>query len=333
VLVWVIGHIRHDDWDGTPAGSVDTNQADIARDCELSVRTVRMALVALQEAGSIVCSRTGRGVRITAVHADRWRVRDRQPLPTADASDRQPLPIRPATIADQDPGFDPSDLGDDRQPLPIRSATVAALSISEKEQEEPDPEKKTVGEPPRLSSAVSPPVEGDTATGVTNREKAEASVQRQNAPRTAVTALGPPGTALAPETPDSGQAEAASAKPAREKAPHQAAMDYFHARWLERYGTPPTWTDGRGRGGGAQAFHTLAKKLPLPELLRRIDKAFDAPPAWMDQPITWKTFVSQVDRFVGPAPGADRKPQATVRVSADQALELARRIRSRGGQP
>lgn len=114
VMVFAVLHLRHTTTAATPAGSCDCTQDDIAREMEISVRSVRAGLRDLESTGFLKMERRQTGIRITVLGWRRWMVGSAigDMRAQAQAPDRQP----------------------DRQPSPARSAPGADPSIVEEDQ-------------------------------------------------------------------------------------------------------------------------------------------------------------------------------------------------------
>lgn len=82
-------------------------------------------------------------------------------------------------------------------------------------------------------------------------------------------------------------------------------VDAFHARFLSKYGTKPTW--GAKQGSQVKA---LLKSHGAPEVTRRIAVLFDSPPSWLSGPFDLGTLVMHFDKLVGRPQPAQTPMQA-----------------------
>jgi hypothetical protein len=150
VAVWIIGNVRHTDSGGTPAGSVDTTQIDIANACDLTRDTARSALVALREVGFVQVQRLHDGVRISVVDWEHWlRVGIESPSPARS----QPSSAGQASLNL------PGDAGQTR----MRCATIPHASSKKEDQDGSDASHQVIG--PAISPTTRRPgVPGYTET-------------------------------------------------------------------------------------------------------------------------------------------------------------------------
>lgn len=89
----------------------------------------------------------------------------------------------------------------------------------------------------------------------------------------------------------------AAKKKAASSPDHQAAIDAFHQRFKEKYGTKPDWSPK-----AIGMLSALIKRHPLPTLLERMDFMFSGKANWPKGPYTTDVFVQHFDRWVDDKP-------------------------------
>lgn len=72
-----------------------------------------------------------------------------------------------------------------------------------------------------------------------------------------------------------------------------SALDFFHERFKQAYGTAPDW-----KGKNAKLIHELAGAHGNDEVIRRTKILFDSPPDWLKPPFDVGTLKSVFDRLV-----------------------------------